>query len=123
MIEAVALLTSAAALSVSGVALYLASLRPAEIVVDFVPAQSGFRHGGMAGEGLPDRLELVMAVFISNEGARGGVLQGLGAFDVRFEGSEAWNSTGPSTAHPGASKSSAISCPLPYEAGTRTRRF
>jgi hypothetical protein len=119
VVELAALLTSAAALAVSGVALYLASLRPAEIVVDFVPDLSELRHSAMSGDGLPSGIDLMIAAFISNEGARGGVLQGLGAFDVRFEGSDEWHyQGGPSGPYRQPTTSVApFVFPVAYEAG------
>lgn len=123
MIEA-ALLTSATALAVSGVALYLASLRPAEIAVDFVADLSGPRSSVMSGDGLPSDIELVVAVFISNEGARGGVLQGLGAFNPRFKGSDEWQCVGPSSAHPRpTTHTPAMVFPVAYEAGDAAASF
>lgn len=124
MVEVAALLTSATALIVSVVALYLASLRPAEITVDYVADLSGPRTGGMSGDGLPSDIELVVAVFISNEGARGGVLQGLGAFNVGFEGGDGWSYDGPSGPYSQPSTNYApIVFPVAYEAGDAESAF
>src|SRR5687768_8450150 len=86
--EVLALITSLAALVVSLLAVFLASLRRADIVVDVASAHSGFDQGTSWSAGRPETFDLWIAVSVWNTGAQGGLLEGLGAFD--FKGNAIW---------------------------------
>jgi hypothetical protein len=86
--EALAFVTSLVALLVSAVALYLASLQPAEIEVRTFDAMGpliGPQASG-AWDGPKPPTELFIPIYIWNGGAEGSVLQGIGAFDLEPAG-------------------------------------
>lgn len=76
MIEAVALLLSGVALVVSYVTLHLTVLRPAVIELD--SGGSGDARADGYRSGFPDITTVSLPVFISNTGAKGGLLQNIG---------------------------------------------
>ena len=84
MLAVIALVISLAALVVSWTSLYLTSLGPAEIEVDDVDSQLRLSD---FSEGHPRVHQLTVAVFVSNTGARGGLLEDLRAIDLEWLGS------------------------------------
>jgi hypothetical protein len=91
VIALVALVVSLAALAVSWVGLYLTSLSPAEIEVDHVNQPHELESGGFTGS-QPMSHRISLAIFISNAGARAGLLEALGAenFEWRGDGQPYW---------------------------------
>ena len=85
MAEVVALIVSLAALVVSAAALYLTSLAAADIEVDHVPRNDEVRSGTFSGA-FPQDHYLQLAVFISNTGARAGILEELRVADLEWHG-------------------------------------
>src|SRR4051812_15929955 len=76
-VEALAFITSLAALTVSVVALYLASLRRANIEIDPIENLSEPKERGSVLHGRPQETRLELAVSAWNTGAQGGVLEGI----------------------------------------------
>jgi hypothetical protein len=85
MLELAAVLLSLAALVVSYAALYLTSLSPAEIEVDHVRRAGDLASDSFSGPH-PRSHELRLAVFISNTGARGGLLEEIRVADFEWLG-------------------------------------
>jgi hypothetical protein len=90
--ETLALVTSLVALAISLVALYLASLRPAEISVSAVEDMSRPVVGGY-WQGARPPTSFAIALYLWNTGPEGAVLQGIGAFDLKPDGP--WNAIEP----------------------------
>lgn len=88
--EVLAFVTSFAALAVSAVALYLASLRPAEIVVDVVEDLSEPLTSGGHARGRPNPTRFRVAVSIWNTGAQGGILEGIQLDDFLYPAVGPW---------------------------------
>lgn len=110
-----ALVSSLAALAISGVALYLAALRPAEIVFDVVEAQGALRLEGAWDDAFPP-VKLSVAVSIWNTGAQGGVLQGAGI--CALSGPSPWERVASRGLYPTSSGStSPHQFPRAFEAG------
>jgi hypothetical protein len=120
MIEATALVIALAALVVSVASLYMTTLSPAEIEIDHIPREDELPGGVFSGPH-PQGRELILAVFISNVGAQGGLLE-----DVQVAGLE-WLGTGEpfwiGVEHTGAfrervrSAATAIKLPTALESG------
>jgi hypothetical protein len=85
LVETVALVVSLGALVVSCASLYISSLSPAEIEVDHVPRGNELQSGSFTGPH-PQSRSLELAIFISNTGARGGLLEDLTVSDFRWLG-------------------------------------
>jgi hypothetical protein len=83
----VALLIASAAFTVSVTSLYLTSLRPAEIELDHVRQPEEIQLPGFSGA-FPGETTLVLALFISNAGARGGLFQELRLSDFAYSGED-----------------------------------
>jgi hypothetical protein len=111
--EALAFITSLVALIVSAVALYLASLRPAAISVSAVEGMSWPEVDG-SWEGAIPPTKFAIAVYRWNTGAQGGVLQGIGAFDLKPAGPWGVIEPGDLTKH---QRSGPITLPAALEAG------
>ena len=85
-VEGLALITSLAALVVSVIALYLASLRRANVEIDPVEKLSEPRERGSVVHGRPQETRIELAVSAWNTGAQGGVLEGLRVSGMRPAG-------------------------------------
>jgi hypothetical protein len=83
--ETLAFIASVVALLVSGVALYLASLRPGKIVVRAVHDFDDLQAAG-TWDGARPPTQLAISIYLWNTGAQGAVLQGIGAFDLKPAG-------------------------------------
>jgi hypothetical protein len=84
------LILSAAALVISLVALYVASLRRANIVVNPVEDLSGPEGGPERGR-LLEFQPLWVPISIWNTGAQGGILQGVVVADLELDGTHPWS--------------------------------
>jgi hypothetical protein len=93
MVELVAVFLSLAALVVSLAALYLTVLRPAEIEVDHVSSSRELFGPTFAGPNPVGEL-LAVTIFISNTGARGGLLEQVRLGDLEWlgQGEPYWDS-------------------------------
>jgi hypothetical protein len=85
LVEVVALVTSLAALIVSSAALYLTSLRGADIEVDHIPRDNELEAGTFSGAD-PQSHAIRLAVSISNTGARGGLLEKIRVDHLKWLG-------------------------------------
>jgi hypothetical protein len=94
-VEALALVTSLVALLVSAVALYLSSLQLAQIEVRTFDAAGSLIGPRVAGPWLGPKPPtwLSIPIYIWNGGPQGGVLQGVGAFDLEPAGP--WSASEP----------------------------
>jgi hypothetical protein len=115
----VALVVSLVALIISFISLYLTTLRPAQIEVDHVPHVDELQVPGTAAElpSGPTRLQLI--VFISNEGAHGGLLKELHVTDFTYLGADPplWISVLRADLYTGGFEVALLKMPLELEAG------
>lgn len=117
MAETVALFVAFAAFVVSVASLYLTSLRPAEIEVDYVPTAGELEGGGFNGP-FPQPTDLVLALVVSNAGAHGGLLQELYLDDFSYAGDEPAYWLGVAQGAPYAQRTTGgIHLPIALEAG------
>jgi hypothetical protein len=127
MIEATALVIALAALVFSVISFYMASLSPAEIEIDHIPRGEDELPSGAFSGPHPQSNELILAAFISNVGARGGLLDDVRVTALEWlGGGESFWIDVESTAlfrEPRRDALVAIKLPLAFEAGDVNAAF
>lgn len=114
-VETLAFITSLAALVVSVVALYLASLRRANIEIDPIENLSEPKERGSVLHGRPQETRLELAVSAWNTGAQGGVLEGIRVSGMKPAGP--WIAVEPFACFELPNGTNPVRFPVPFEAG------